>query len=97
MDALWRGNVNYARIITGYSNLTGEDQRRYSPATRKVTEIKVLNGQPGLLQEREPISASHVERQILTMRMGKDASPGSPPGSARRSSSLHTPWALFMR
>jgi IS1 family transposase/lambda repressor-like predicted transcriptional regulator len=66
VDALWRGHIDYAQIIKEYSAGTAEDQRRYSPATCKVTEIKVLNGEP----DRAHISTSYVERQNLTMRMG---------------------------
>jgi hypothetical protein len=66
VDALWRGHSDYAQIIKEYSAGTAEDQRRYSPATCKVTEIKVLNGEP----DRAHISTSYVERQNLTMRMG---------------------------
>jgi IS1 family transposase len=66
VDALWRNNIDYAQIIKEYTNPTPEDQRRYSPASCKVTDIKVLNGTP----DREHISTSYVERQNLTMRMG---------------------------
>jgi IS1 family transposase len=66
VDALWRNNIDYAQIIKEYTNPSAEDQRRYSPATCKVTDINVLNGNP----DREHISTSYVERQNLTMRMG---------------------------
>jgi len=66
VDALWRGHIDYAQIIKEYTNTPQEDQRRYSPATCKVTDIHVLNGEP----DPEKISTSYVERQNLTMRMG---------------------------
>jgi IS1 family transposase len=66
VDALWRGNIDYAQMIKDYSDPPAEDARRYSPATCKSTEINVLAGDP----ERKHISTSYVERQNLTMRMG---------------------------
>ncbi len=66
VDALWRGNIDYAQIIKEYRDPSPEDQRRYSPATCKVTDINVLNGEP----DPAHISTSYVERQNLTMRMG---------------------------
>src|SRR5688572_25535660 len=32
IDALWRGNVDYAQVIKEYKNPPAEDQRGYSPA-----------------------------------------------------------------
>lgn len=67
VDALWRGNIDYAQIIKEYSDPTREEQRKYSPAKGcKVTDINVLNGDP----DPAHISTSYVERQNLTMRMG---------------------------
>jgi hypothetical protein len=43
---LWRGNIDYAQTIKDYSDPPAEDARRYSPASWKGTEIKVLNGEP---------------------------------------------------
>jgi IS1 family transposase len=66
VDALWRGNIDYAQIIKEYGDPSPEEQRRYSPATCKVTDINVLNGDP----DRAKISTSYVERHNLTTRMG---------------------------
>jgi IS1 family transposase len=65
VDALWRGNIDYAQIIKEYRE-DPEGARRYSPATCKVTDINVMNGDP----DRKHISTSYVERQNLTTRMG---------------------------
>lgn len=66
VDSLWRDNIDYAQIIKEYTDPSKEDQRRYSPATCRVTDINVLNGEPN----PDLISTSYVERQNLTMRMG---------------------------
>ena len=55
VDALWRGHIDYAQIIKEYARPSPEDQRRYSPATCKVTDIKVLNGEP---------DAAHISHQL---------------------------------
>jgi len=66
VNALWRGHIDYAQIIKEYTSPSPDDQGRYSPATCKVTDIHVLNGEP----VPDLISTSYVERQNLTMRMG---------------------------
>jgi hypothetical protein len=66
VDALWRGHIDYAQVIKEYTSPSPEDQRWYSPATCKVTDINILNGEP----DPAHISTSYVERQNLTMRMG---------------------------
>jgi IS1 family transposase len=66
IDALWRGNVDYAQQIKDYTDPSKEEQRRYSPATCKVVETNVVMGAP----DPAHISTSYVERQNLSMRMG---------------------------
>ncbi|MGI8664411.1 MAG: hypothetical protein ACR2LQ_14565 [Acidimicrobiales bacterium] len=40
VDALWRGNIDYAQIIKEYGDVTREEARKYSPsATCKVSEV----------------------------------------------------------
>lgn len=47
VDALWRGNIDYAQIIKEYDTPTESEARRYSPAKNcTVTEVKILNGDP---------------------------------------------------
>jgi IS1 family transposase len=66
IDALWRGNVDYGQQIKDYDSPTATEARRYSPATCKVVETKIIMGDP----DPTKISTSYVERQNLTMRMG---------------------------
>jgi IS1 family transposase len=66
VDALWRGNIDYAQIIKEYRDPSPDEQRRYSPATCKVIDTHVLAGTPNAYR----ISTSYVERQNLSMRMG---------------------------
>jgi IS1 family transposase len=66
IDALWRGNVDYAQQIKDYTDPPAEDARRYSPASCRVVETKVVMGDP----DPAKISTSYVERQNLSMRMG---------------------------
>lgn len=65
VDALWRGNIDYAIVVKEYGAASVEEARRYSPATCKSIEKRIISGDPdgGL------ISTSYVERQNLTMRM----------------------------
>jgi IS1 family transposase len=66
VDALWRGNIDYGVIVKEYGDPPKEEARRYSPATCKVIDKKVLSGDP----IEDLISTSYVERQNLSMRMG---------------------------
>lgn len=65
VDALWRGNIDYAIVIKEYGSPPSEEARRYSPATCKGIEKRVISGDP----DGSLISTSYVERQNLTLRM----------------------------
>ena len=66
VDAIWRGNIDYGVIVKEYGDPSKEEQRRYSPATCKVIDKRVISGDP----VERLISTSYVERQNLSMRMG---------------------------
>jgi IS1 family transposase/lambda repressor-like predicted transcriptional regulator len=67
VDILWaRDEIDYAMIIKDYDSNEGPGTHRYSPATCKSVEKKVVYGDP----DAALISTSYVERQNLTMRMG---------------------------
>jgi hypothetical protein len=61
---LWRDGIDYGIMIKDYGN-TGDESHRYSPATCKSIDKRVLAGEP----DAALISTSYVERQNLTMRM----------------------------
>lgn len=66
VDTAFVGDIDYAMLIKIYGAPDfREDQRRYSPAICKGTEILPVNGNPNT----KDISTSYVERQNLTMRM----------------------------
>lgn len=65
VDSLWRNGIDYGIVIKDYGSATGDDARRYSPATCKSIEKRVIAGNP----DERKISTSYVERQNLTMRM----------------------------
>jgi IS1 family transposase len=64
VDALWRGNIDYAQIIKEYGN--ADTDHRYSPAVCQSIQKKKISGEP----DEDFVSTSYVERQNLTMRMG---------------------------
>src|SRR5439155_10969628 len=66
VDSLWRNGIDYATIIKEYSGATGDEARKYSPATCTSVQKNVVAGNPDLTKA----SNSYVERQNLTMRMG---------------------------
>jgi IS1 family transposase len=66
VDALWRNGIDYAVIVKEYSGATGDEARKYSPATCTSVHKNVIAGNPDLTKA----SNSYVERQNLTMRMG---------------------------
>jgi IS1 family transposase len=66
VDALWRNAIDYAQVIKEYSGATGDEARKYSPATCTSIQKNVITGRPDLSKT----SNSYVERQNLTMRMG---------------------------
>ena len=64
VDALWRGNIDYAQIIKEYG--AGDTDHRYSPAVCQSIQKRKISGDP----DEGYVSTSYVERQNLTMRMG---------------------------
>ncbi|MCU1465787.1 MAG: transposase, partial [Actinomycetia bacterium] len=67
VDILWAPDeIDYALVIKDYDSNEGPGTHRYSPATCKSVEKKVVHGDP----DAAKISTSFVERQNLTMRMG---------------------------
>jgi hypothetical protein len=58
--------VDYAQLQKIYGAPTDADQRRYSPAKCIGSDMKVVSGDP----DPKHVSASYVERQNLSMRMG---------------------------
>jgi IS1 family transposase len=66
VDALWRGNIDYGIVVKEYKGATGDEARRYSPATCSSIQKHVIAGEP----VARLVSTSYVERQNLTMRMG---------------------------
>lgn len=59
--------IDYAQLVKLYGNegQSREDQRRYSPAECRGTQVNVVSGNPDI----EHVSTSFVERSNLTMRM----------------------------
>jgi IS1 family transposase len=65
VDALWRNSIDYGIVIKEYGDPTKEEARKYSPATCKSIDKRVIAGNPDVRK----ISTSYVERSNLTMRM----------------------------
>ena len=65
VDAIWRNGIDYGIVIKDYGNPPADEARRYSPATCKSIEKRIIAGDP----DEALISTSFVERQNLTMRM----------------------------
>ena len=59
-------DIDYAMLVKHYGN-TPEGEKRYSPAVCTGATQKAITGNP----DAKHISTSYVERQNLTMRMGK--------------------------
>ncbi|MGZ4140506.1 MAG: IS1 family transposase [Actinomycetota bacterium] len=66
VDAIWRNGIDFAQVIKEYKGATGDEARRYSPASCTSMEKRIVAGDP----DAALISTSYVERQNLTMRMG---------------------------
>ena len=67
VDAVFGDDLDYAMLHKIYGGPDGNDnERRYSPAVCTGTDTRVIAGEP----DAALISASYVERQNLTMRMG---------------------------
>ncbi len=65
VDSLWRNGIDYGIVIKDYGSTKTDENHRYSPATCKSIEKRVIAGDP----DERKISTSYVERQNLTMRM----------------------------
>jgi IS1 family transposase/lambda repressor-like predicted transcriptional regulator len=63
---LWGNKIDYAIVVKEYKGATGEEARRYSPASCSSIQKHKISGQP----DADLVSTSYVERQNLTMRMG---------------------------
>jgi IS1 family transposase len=65
VDSLFRNGIDYGIVIKDYGSTKSDETHRYSPATCKSMEKRVIAGNP----DEAKISTSYVERQNLTMRM----------------------------
>ena len=62
---LWGNKIDYAIVVKEYKGATGEEARRYSPASCSSIQKHKISGKP----DEALVSTSYVERQNLTMRM----------------------------
>ncbi|MDQ1479882.1 MAG: hypothetical protein QOI44_743, partial [Actinomycetota bacterium] len=58
VDSIWRDGVDFGIVIKDYGNPPADEARRYSPATCKSIEKRVICGDP----DEALISTSFVER-----------------------------------
>ena len=68
VEEAFGGDIDYAMLIKHYATPDGagkSHERKYSPADCTGTKKVKISGEP----EKKLVSASHVERQNLTMRM----------------------------
>jgi IS1 family transposase len=66
VEKAFGGNIDFAQLVKIYGPAPTVDQRRYSPAEFTGAEKTIITGKPDM----DMVSASHVERQNLKMRMG---------------------------
>ena len=66
VHGLWGDKIDYAIVVKEYKGATGDEARKYSPATCSSIHKHKISGEP----DADLVSTSYVERQNLTMRMG---------------------------
>ncbi len=62
---LWGDKIDYAIVVKEYKGATGDEARKYSPATCSSIQKHKISGDP----DEALVSTSYAERQNLTMRM----------------------------